>query len=154
MAAPSMPWSCIASTDARRAGVCPRCCSTSVSATPGARLEGVVPLAVAALATKRGKDAMDAPAPKEAGSAIPGEEVPSLITEATPAAGSLGAIVVSSDTVTTSSLLAFLALPVGAATSSAFLFQEGSSSATTGGTLATDGWPIFLTPVLPNDYMS
>src|SRR3954469_15603732 len=97
---------------------------------------------------KRGKVAMDAPAPKEAGSSIPGEEAPSLIVKAASAAGSLGAIVVSSDTVTTSSPLAFLALSVGAATSSAFLFREGSSSLTTGGTLATVGWPIFFTPVL------
>src|SRR4051812_17029297 len=97
---------------------------------------------------------MDAPAPKEAGSAIPGEDPPSLIVKAASATGSLGAIVVSSDTVTTSSPLAFLALSVGAPTSSAFLFREGSSSVTTGGTLATDGWPIFLTPVLQIDYMS
>src|SRR4051812_41841850 len=103
---------------------------------------------------KRGKVAVDAPAPKETGSATPGEEAPSLIFKAAPVAGSLGAIVVSSDTVTTSSPLAFLALSMGAATSSAFLFQEGSSSATTGSTLATDGWPIFLTPVLQIDYMS
>src|SRR4051812_17247277 len=97
---------------------------------------------------------MDAPAPKEAGSAIPGEDPPSLIVKAASATGSLGAIAVSSDTVTTSSPLAFLALSAGTTTSSAFLFREGSSSRTTGGTLAMGGWPIFLAPVLQVDRVS
>src|SRR4051812_43953800 len=97
---------------------------------------------------KRGNIAIEAPAPKEAGSAAPSKGAPSLVGKAAAATGSLGAIAVSSDTVTTSSPLAFLALSAGTKTSSAFLFREGSSSATTGGTLATDGWPIFLAPVL------
>src|SRR3954463_8150818 len=134
--------------DARRAGVCPRRCSTSVSTTLGARLEGEVPLPTAALAMKRGNVAMEALAPNETGSVAPGKGAPSSAGKAAPAAGPLGTIAVSSDTVTTSSPLAFLALSVGMTTSSAFLFREESSSATTGGTLATDGWPIFFAPVL------
>ena len=114
--------------------MCPRRCSTSASATPGARLEGEVPLAVAALAMKRGNVAIEAPAPKEAGSAAPGEGAPSFAGKASSVTGSLGATAVSSETVTTSSPLAFLALSAGATTSSAFHFQEGSSSLTTGGT--------------------
>src|SRR4051812_49709005 len=105
---------------------------------------------MAALAIKRGKVVVDAPAQRGAGSAIPGEEISSLVFKAASVAvgGSLRAAVVSSETVTTSSPLAFLALSAGAATSLAFLFREVSSSATTSGTLATDGWPIFLTQVL------
>src|SRR3954468_16017700 len=116
--------------------------------TPGARLEGEVPLATAAFAMKRGNVAMEAPAPKETGSVAPGKGAPSSAGKVAPAACSFGAIAVSSDTVMTSSPLAFLALSAGTTTSSAFLFREGSSSATTGGTLATDGWPIFFAPVL------
>src|SRR3954466_13055034 len=114
----------------------------------GAWLKGEVPLAVAALAMKRGNVAMEAPAPKEAGSAAPSKGAPSMVGKAASATASLGAVAVSSDTVTTSSPLAFLALSAGTTTSSAFLFREGSSSAMTGGTLATDGWPIFFAPVL------
>src|SRR4051812_23431848 len=150
MAAPSMPWSCSVSRDARRAGVCPRHYSTSISTTLGVWLVGIAPLDVAALAMKRGKVAADAPAPLGVGSVTPGEETVSLFFKATSAAvgGSLGATAVSSETVTTSLPFALLALYAGAATSLAFLFREGSSSVTTGGTLAREGWPIFLTPVL------
>src|SRR3954466_6231894 len=120
----------------------------------GAWLEGEVPLAVAALAMKRGNVAMEAPTPKEAGSAAPGEGAPSLVGKAASATGSLGAIAVSSDTVPASSPLAFLALSAGMTTSFAFLFWEVSSSVMTGGTLAIDGWPMFLAPVLQLDRVS
>ena len=128
--------------------MCPRRCSTSTSVTPGARLEGEVPLAVADLAMKRGNVAMEAPAPKETVSVTPGEGAPSFVGTAASIAGSFGATAVSSEIVTTSSPLVFLALSAGAMTSSAFLFREGSSSLTTGGTLATVGWLIFFAPVL------
>ena len=154
MAAPSMPWSCIASTDARRASVCPRRWSTSASATPGAWLEGEVPLAAAALVMKRGKVAIEAPAPKEVGSAVPGNGAPSFVDAAASVAGPAGAAAVSSEIVTMSSPLAFLLPSAAATTSSAFLLREGSSSLTTGGTLATVGWPILFTPVLFNNHVS
>src|SRR3954463_3960931 len=154
MAAPSMPWSCIASTDARRAGVCPRRWSTSASAIPGAWLKGEVPLAAAALAMKRGKVAIEAPASKEVGSAVPGKGAPSFVDAAASVTGPAGATAVSSEIVTTSSPLAFLPPSAGTMTSSAFLLREGSSSLMTGGTLATVGWPILFTPVLYINHVS
>ena len=128
--------------------MCPRHCSTSASVTPGAQLDGEVPLAVADLAMKRGNVAMEAPAAKETGSVTPGEGAPSFVGTAASIAGSFGAITVSSEIMTTSSPLALLALSAGTTTSSAFLFRAGYSSLTTGGTLATVGWPIFFVPVL------
>src|SRR3954463_11740059 len=148
MAAPSMPWSWIASTDASNAGVCPRRWSTSASAAPGAWLEGATPLAVAALVTKRGKGAIEAPAPREGASAVPGKEAPSFVDAAASTAGPAGATAVSSEIVTTSSPLAFLLPSAEATTSSAFLLREGSSSLAEEGTLATVGWPILFTLVL------
>src|SRR3954464_11720082 len=148
MAVPSMPWSCITSTDASNAGVCPRRWSTSASAVPGARLGGAAPLAVAALVTKRGKVAIEAPAPREVASPVPGKEAPSFVDAAVSTAGPAGATAVLSEIVTTSSPLAFLLPSAEATTSSAFLLREGSSSLMTGGTLATVGWPILFTPVL------
>src|SRR4051812_4932976 len=103
-------------------------------------------LAVAALAMKRGNVAADVAMPLGAGSDTSGGAATSLVFEATSAAvgGSLGVTIVSSETVTTSSPFSLLAPSAGAATSSVFLFREVSSSVTTGGTLATEGWPIFL----------
>src|SRR3954463_184576 len=148
MAAPSMPWSCIASTDASSAGVCPRRWSTSASAVPGVRLGGAAPLAVAALVTKRGKVAIEAPAPKEVASSGLGKETPSFVDAVASTAGPADAAAGSAETATMSSPLAFLLPSAETATSSTFLLREGSSSLAEEGTLATVGWPIFFTPVL------
>src|SRR3954469_9517938 len=148
MAAPSMPCSCTASTDASSAGVCPRRWSVSASAVPGARLGAAASLTVAALVMKRGKVAIEAPAPKELASSGLGKEMPSFVDAVASTAGPAGAAAASSETATMSSPLAFLLPSVEAATSSTFLLREGSSSLAAEGTLATVGWPIFFTPVL------
>ena len=123
--------------------MCPRRWSTSASAVPGAWLEGEVPLAVAALVTKRGKVAIEAPAPREVASAVLGKEAPSFVDAAASNTGPAGATAVSSEIVTVSLPLAFLLPSAEATTSSAFLLREGSSSLAAEGTFATVGGPSF-----------